>query len=127
MPQMSTDPDLFGARPSQPGGFRYKANILSPEEERSLVEQFGTLDLKPFKALKEIDASFPSSSYDFADHKLKQTQPIPEFLLLPRAKAGEFAALAFVVSHTSYRRGCRRPDVYFRSAHRLNQSEGAGC
>lgn len=83
--------------PSQPEGFRYEPNLLSPEEERALIEQFGTLDLKPFhfhgyEGNRRV-VSF-GHHYDFSDQKLKQTRPIPEFLLPLRAKAGVFASIA---------------------------------
>lgn len=97
MPQISADPDLFGARPSQPEGFRYEPNIVSPDEEKALVGQFGALELKPFQFQgyegNRRVVSF-GLHYDFADKKLKQTRPIPDFLLPLRARAGEFASIA---------------------------------
>lgn len=40
--------DLFG-EPELPAGFRYIPDVLSPAEERSLVQRFEKLPLKPFE------------------------------------------------------------------------------
>ncbi len=40
--------DLFG-EPELPAGFRYMPDVLSPAEERSLVQRFEKLPLKPFE------------------------------------------------------------------------------
>src|ERR1700738_1471681 len=41
-------PDLFAANPL-PDGFRYNPDVLSVAEEKSLVERFEKLPLKPFE------------------------------------------------------------------------------
>jgi hypothetical protein len=40
--------DLFG-EPELPAGFRYVPDVLSPKEEKDLVQQFEKLPLKPFE------------------------------------------------------------------------------
>ena len=40
--------DLFG-KPELPGGFRYIPDVISPDEEKSLVRRFEQLSLKPFE------------------------------------------------------------------------------
>jgi alkylated DNA repair dioxygenase AlkB len=80
-----------------PGGFRYQADILSAEEEQSLVEQISTLPLKEFEFHGYVGKRRTMSfgwHYDFGDSKLKQTEEMPAYLLPLRERAAMFAGLS---------------------------------
>jgi alkylated DNA repair dioxygenase AlkB len=80
-----------------PEGFRYQADVLSPEEEGVLVEQISKLPLKQFEFHGYIGKRRTMSfgwHYDFSDSKLKQTEPMPAFLLPVRERAAMFAGLS---------------------------------
>ena len=80
-----------------PVGFRYQANVLSPEEELELVEHLRTLPLKEFEfhgyTGKRRVISF-GWHYDFSDSKLKHTEEIPIFLHKLQEHAASFAELS---------------------------------
>jgi alkylated DNA repair dioxygenase AlkB len=79
-----------------PEGFRYQADVLSLEEEQALVERVSALPLKEFEfhgyVGKRRTISF-GWHYDFGDSRLKQTEPMPGFLLPVRARTASFAGL----------------------------------
>ena len=89
--------DLFAAEPQQPEGFRYRGDIISPAEERALVEQVAAMPFKPFEFHgylgKRRIVSF-GYRYDYGGRKLETEAPLPEFLLPLRAVAAAFAGLA---------------------------------
>ncbi len=97
MPSSSRQPDLFGAPPLLPEGFQYQANILTPDEEQRLIQQFRELTLKPFQFQgyegnrRVISFGF---HYDFGDRRLKQTEEIPAFLLPLRSAVADFASIS---------------------------------
>ena len=79
-----------------PEGFRYQADILSVEEEQRLAEQISTLPLKEFEFHGYIGKRRTLSfgwHYDFGDSKIKQTEPLPDYLLPLRERAAAFAGL----------------------------------
>jgi alkylated DNA repair dioxygenase AlkB len=89
-------PDLFGARPALPEGFRYEAEVISPAEEQSLLSQVRELPLNPFEFRgyegKRRVISF-GWRYDFEQQSLEPTDEIPQFLLPLRETAARFARL----------------------------------
>jgi alkylated DNA repair dioxygenase AlkB len=97
---LSDQDSLFGSdshvvpRPALPAGFAYRDGLVSPEEERELVGHFETLPFKPFEFYgflgKRQVISF-GWRYDFAGRALKDSDPIPSFLLPLRQKAADFA------------------------------------
>ncbi len=77
-----------------PDGFRYQAEVLTPEEEQELIEQIAGLPLKEFEfhgyTGKRRVISF-GLHYDFEIEKLRQAEGIPSFLLPARERAATFA------------------------------------
>jgi alkylated DNA repair dioxygenase AlkB len=80
-----------------PEGFQYNDAVLSPDQERELVEEFARL---PFRELqfrgflgKRRTVSF-GWRYDFNVRELQQAEDIPTFLLDLRERAAEFAGLS---------------------------------
>jgi alkylated DNA repair dioxygenase AlkB len=94
---MASQSDLFGADPRLPEGLVYRAEFLSPEEERALVERLAALPFKPFEFQgflgKRQTVSF-GWSYRFDGSGLAPADTIPDWLLPVRARAAAFAALA---------------------------------
>lgn len=83
--------------PALPEGFRYQAGLLPPDEERELVERLGQLPLKEFEFHGYVGKRRVVSygwHYDFAERKLHQAEPIPDFLFSVRDRAAAFAELA---------------------------------
>ncbi|MBM1170194.1 alpha-ketoglutarate-dependent dioxygenase AlkB [Microvirga arabica] len=88
--------DLFKIPPSLPGGFRYRLEFLSKDEERDLVERFADLPFKGFEFQgyrgKRRVISF-GWQYDFNRMELQKTEDVPDFLLPLRERAARFAGL----------------------------------
>ena len=88
-------PDLFPLF-TAPEGFEYREETILPAEEQSLVSKIQKLELKPFDfygyEAKRRVASF-GWRYDYGDRSLKDSAPIPEFLMPFRERAAEFAGL----------------------------------
>jgi alkylated DNA repair dioxygenase AlkB len=88
--------DLFGAPPVLPEGFRYLAELIQPDAERSLIDAIESLSLKPF-AFQGYEGKRRVRSYgwryDFERQALDPTDPIPDFLLALRDAAASFAEL----------------------------------
>ena len=82
--------------PNLPEGFRYRAEVLTPAEERDLLERIPTLPLKEFEfhgfTGKRRTVSY-GWRYDFGDERLHRANDIPEFLLGARQKAAAFAGV----------------------------------
>ena len=51
-----TQPKLFGLERPLPGGFAYRPDLLSPDEERQLVKRFADLPFNVFES-RAISAS----------------------------------------------------------------------
>ena len=85
---------LFGSLERFPEGFSYEEEILTAEEERSLVQAVAGLPLKAFEFQgfqgKRRVASF-GLHYDFNTRGLGIAETIPEFMLPLREKAASFA------------------------------------
>lgn len=89
--------DFFTEIPKYPEGFRYERELISRDDELSLIDQIRTLPLKEFEFHGFLGKRRVKSfgfHYDFHDEKLKQTETIPEFLLPVRERAARFADLA---------------------------------
>ena len=93
---MADQPSLFDLQPGLPDGFRYCPDLLDEEEQRALVAEIERLPFKAFEfhgfSGKRRVVSF-GWRYDFGEAKLRQAEPIPEFMLPARAKAARFAGL----------------------------------
>jgi alkylated DNA repair dioxygenase AlkB len=90
-----TQPSLFA--PGAPEGFQYNDAVLSPDQERDLVEEFARLPFREFEFRgflgKRRIVSF-GWRYDFNVRELQQAEDIPTFLLDLRERAAEFAGLS---------------------------------
>src|SRR2546423_9854717 len=89
--------EFFTEAPKYPDGFRYEREIISRDDERTLIEHIRTLPLKDFEFHGFLGKRRVKSfgwHYDFQDEKLKQTEPIPDFLLPLRERAARFAEIA---------------------------------
>src|SRR5438876_11917469 len=80
-----------------PDGFRYRDDVLTAEEERAYVGQFEALPFKPFEFHgylgKRRIVSF-GWRYDYAGRTVRQSEPLPDFLLPLRERAAAVAGLA---------------------------------
>jgi alkylated DNA repair dioxygenase AlkB len=87
---------LFQSAPTLPDGFRYRPDLLSEADERRMVADIERLPFKEFEfhgfSGKRRVVSF-GWKYDFTEVKLRQAEPIPDFLLPIRDKAARFAGL----------------------------------
>jgi alkylated DNA repair dioxygenase AlkB len=88
--------ELFENKAKLPPGFRYQPELISPAEERRLVDRFGKLQFKPFEFQgflgKRRIVSF-GWRYDFNGGGLQETDDLPDFLLSVQKKAAAFAGL----------------------------------
>jgi alkylated DNA repair dioxygenase AlkB len=93
---VAAQPSLFETEVRLPGGFRYRPDLLSEKDEQALVAEIARLPFRAFEFHgfegKRRVVSF-GWRYDFGDAKLRQTEPIPEFLLPMREKAARFAGI----------------------------------
>jgi alkylated DNA repair dioxygenase AlkB len=87
---------LFGGKPALPEGFKYEADILSPIEERELIERIAQLPLTEFEfhgyTGKRRVVSF-GWKYDFTARALHKADDMPPFLLPLREQAATFAGI----------------------------------
>ncbi|MCA1579943.1 MAG: alpha-ketoglutarate-dependent dioxygenase AlkB [Acidobacteria bacterium] len=77
-----------------PDGFRYRADLLQPEEERDLVERIRHLPLEEFEFHGYVGRRRVLSygwHYSFGAGTLRPTEEIPPFLLALREKAASVA------------------------------------
>jgi alkylated DNA repair dioxygenase AlkB len=80
-----------------PDGFRYQADILTPEDEKSLLAQLRDLPFREFEFQGYVGKRRVVSygwQYDFNDRKLRQADDVPPFLLSLREMAAGFAEVA---------------------------------
>jgi alkylated DNA repair dioxygenase AlkB len=88
--------DLFGKEPALPHGFAYSDDVVSAGDAAALVATFETLPFKPFEFHGYLGHRRTVSfgwSYDYSGRALRKGEPLPDFLLLLQAKAGEFAGV----------------------------------
>ena len=90
--------DLFEKRTSLPPGFRYQPGLLTPPEERLLVQHLAELSFAPFEFhgfLGKRRVVFFGWRYDFSGGGgLQQANDIPAFLMPIRESAASFFGLA---------------------------------
>jgi hypothetical protein len=81
---------LFEAMDSLPEGFQYQPGLLTEDEEKKLIVYFQDLPFKEFEFHgfhgKRRVVSF-GWKYDFSAGKLRESEPIPEFIVPIREKA----------------------------------------
>jgi alkylated DNA repair protein (DNA oxidative demethylase) len=86
--------DLFDT-PLIPG-LRYRADLITPAEERALLDHIAAVPVSPFRFQgwegKRQTASF-GWHYDFEDASFGPTEPIPDYLLILRDRVADFAGL----------------------------------
>lgn len=91
-----TQVDLFGTEPALPQGFKYRADVISPDEEATLLRHLRELALRPFEFHgyegKRRVRSF-GWKYDFERRSLEPATEIPAFLLSVREAAADFAEI----------------------------------
>jgi len=90
--------DLFGGatEPRLPEGFRYAANVLSPEDERALLALIAPLPFKEFEFhgyRGKRRVVWFGWRYDYDERVLHAATAIPEFLLPVRETAARFAGM----------------------------------
>ncbi len=106
--------DLFGSGPSLPAGFRYQPGLVSPGEERRLIERFAEQPFREFEFRGYVGRRRTVSfgwEYDFSKEQAHRAEDIPAFLLPLREKAASFAELAVQPGHVRLgfvRAKCRR-------------------
>lgn len=87
--------DLFDV-PLLPG-LATRANLITADEERMLIDRIDATDLEPFRFQgwtgKRLTTSF-GWSYDFEVGRPKDAPPMPDWLLPIRDRAANFAGLA---------------------------------
>lgn len=87
---------LFGPGPALPEGFRYREDVLRPEEEREVLRVFEDLPFREFEFHgyqgKRRVVSY-GWKYDFEDRTLHRAEGLPPFLLALRQKAARFAEI----------------------------------
>jgi alkylated DNA repair dioxygenase AlkB len=92
--------DLFGAasqpKPALPRGFKYRSELITPDEERALLREVEALPFKEFEFHgflgKRRVVSF-GWRYDFDERALRRAGCMPAFLLPLRQRAAAFAGL----------------------------------
>ena len=88
---------LFEPSPALPAGFRYRAALISSDQERDLLERLADLAFAAFEFQghtgKRRVVSF-GWEYDFNTGELRRAEDIPSFLLPLRDSAAAFAGLA---------------------------------
>lgn len=91
----TTQPELF-VDETLPEGFRYAENVLTAAEERTLAQKFAALRFKPFEFHGYLGKRRIVSygyRYDFGERTLRDSAALPDFLLVLRDKAAQFAHL----------------------------------
>jgi alkylated DNA repair dioxygenase AlkB len=93
MPRSQLDAFAAGTLPE---GFNYQSNVITPEQERELVQHISTLPFKAFE-FRGFEGKRRTVSYgwryDFNQQKLQKADPVADFLLPVREMAGRFAGL----------------------------------
>jgi alkylated DNA repair dioxygenase AlkB len=88
--------DLFANAPALPDGMRYATDVITPEEEKRLLDAMSSLPFKEFEFHGFIGKRRVISfgwHYDFNGGGLRQVEELPEFLLPVRERASHFAGL----------------------------------
>ena len=85
---------LFGTGPALPEGFAYQPDLVSREDEQSLLQQVSELPFREFEFQRFIGKRRTVSygwHYDFNERVLREADDIPAFLLPLREVAAAFA------------------------------------
>src|SRR5580658_10501866 len=94
MTPIAVQPDLFGE--PRPAGLSQAGAVVTPAEERALIESIDVTELSPFRFHgwlgKRLTISY-GWRYDFDTADFGPTNAIPEWLLPVRARAARFAGL----------------------------------
>jgi alkylated DNA repair dioxygenase AlkB len=88
---------LFKADQAWPEGFRYRADLVPPEQEESLLQRVRELPFKEFEFQGFVGKRRTVSygwHYDFNDRVLRQAEDLPPFLFSLRETAADFAGMA---------------------------------
>jgi alkylated DNA repair dioxygenase AlkB len=88
---------LFKADQAWPEGFRYRADLVPPEQEESLLQRVRELPFKEFEFQGFVGKRRTVSygwHYDFNDRVLRQAEDLPPFLFSLREAAADFAGMA---------------------------------
>jgi alkylated DNA repair dioxygenase AlkB len=88
--------DLFAAPQALPEGLRYHAEVLSPDEERSLLREFESLPFREFEFQGYLGKRRVVSygwRYDFNEKVLRRSDDVPEYLKSVRELAARFAGI----------------------------------
>ena len=86
--------DLFGAHNVLPEGFRYQAELITPDEEAELVRELERLPFQPFDFhghLANRRVVGFGLRYDYDRRRVVEAPPIPGFLMPLREKVADFA------------------------------------
>ena len=91
-PSTSGPDDMFGSSSRMPEGFRYSADLLTPEQEQSLARELAALPFKPFdfhgyQANRWV-VGF-GFRYDYGSRQVVEAPPLPSFLEPLRQKVAE--------------------------------------
>jgi alkylated DNA repair dioxygenase AlkB len=96
VPEATLQANLFENVPDLPDGMRYRPELISAGEERTLLDKLPALPFKEFEFHgflgKRRTVSF-GWHYDFNGGGLKQAGELPDFLAPVRERAAEFAGL----------------------------------
>jgi hypothetical protein len=93
---VSIQHSFFHELPRLPEGFRYKEELLHPEQERALISTVERLPFREFgfRGFKGKRRTFSFGwRYDFNVREIQVAEEIPTFLLAPRQRAADFAGL----------------------------------
>jgi len=89
--------DFFTETRKYPEGFRYEPEIISADVEGVLIEHIRALPLKEFDFHGFLGKRRVKSfgwRYDYDDERLKEAEPIPDFILPVRERAAQFAGVS---------------------------------
>jgi alkylated DNA repair dioxygenase AlkB len=86
--------DLFATAGGLPEGFRYRPDLITPDEEAALIDKLAGLDFKPFDFhghLANRQVVGFGLRYDYDRRQVVEAPALPEFLLPLRGKVAGFA------------------------------------
>jgi alkylated DNA repair dioxygenase AlkB len=93
---MTNQLNLFAGGPSLPEGFKYQSGLVSPDDERTLLDRVRGLPFRDFEFHGYVGKRRVVSygwHYDFNDSLLRKADDIPSFLLGLREVAAAFARI----------------------------------
>lgn len=89
--------DLFAPKPAWPTGFGYQEDLIAPADEAALLRNIEALSFQPFDFhgfLAKRHVAWFGWRYDYAGGQLRDSEPIPPFLLPLRGRAAAFAGIS---------------------------------